>query len=339
MKTRLRAFILASLALAGATAFAQPTITATGINPQIGETVNVYSGAFQNPGGGGANQTWNLSALAGSPGELYTCVSPSSTTNASSFPNANVAVVAAAAGTRYYATSASALTSWGAVTPSSVFPNSNAEDIVRFPFTNGNTYTDSWASQYTTSVVTYRSGTTTVTADGYGTLTTPAGTFTNVLRVHFVQVYQDSIDFGGNPFIVDYTNDQYMWYKEGIHQQLATVYTLTSTSGLNASGASYFSAGPVAIYNAADLDGSVTLYPNPASDQVTVELELAQNKDVQMLVFNAVGQQVQQLEAGKRGLGVSRLTLDVDQMSEGIYFAKVMLNGQAAATKRFVVAR
>jgi Secretion system C-terminal sorting domain len=338
MKTRLSLIIFTALLLNCLDAFSQPTITATGINPVLGESVNIYFGSYQSPGNAGANQTWDFTALAGSTGELNSCISSASTANASSFPNSNVALSSSPASMRYYRTTSAALENHGTWVGNVLTPFSDPEDLVRFPFTSGNSFTDTWSGTYTTSYQIFRKGTTSVTADAFGTITTPAGTFTNVLRVHFVQAYQDSFNFGA-PFVITFNNDEYMWYQEGFHNQVATTFALTSSSGLNATGASYSSTGPVAMVNTTDLVASANLFPNPAADHMTLELELPLSQDVGVRVFNSLGQQVNAIEATKGNPGINRFEVAVDQLSEGIYFAKITVNGQTSSTKRFVVAR
>src|SRR5687767_6662699 len=69
----------------------QPVLTATGINPVIGNTFTSNSTNYVSPGSPGANQTWDLSSmLAGSP-TVGTAIAPASTPYASSFPMAIIA--------------------------------------------------------------------------------------------------------------------------------------------------------------------------------------------------------------------------------------------------------
>lgn len=340
MKTTRGILLLVSLALTCPTSWAQPTVTATGMNPVVGESVTSYVGSYIHPGNAGANQNWDFTALAGSPGEVYSCVPSSSTANGSSFPNSNVALVTGSNSARYYSTSGSALTNHGAFANNVVVALSDAEDFLRYPFTLGNSFMDTWSGQFVNAGYTYyRSGTVTVTADAYGTIITPAGTFTNVLRVHLYEVYQDSANLFGTPFIVDYTNDEYMWYQEGFHYQVATTGILTSVPGSVYSYATYASSGAVTLEDAAGDATSSQLFPNPASEHVVISVALTESHAVGVELYTAMGQHVQALEAVPYGVGAHRLQLDVDGLPEGVYFAKVMLDGHAAETMRLVVAR
>lgn len=319
--------------------FAQPTLTANGVNPQLGETIYGYLGSYVSPGGSGANQNWDFTALAGASGELYSAVLPSATAYASTFPNSNLVLTnAGQTSMRYFGLTSTSMDLQGAYTGVTLFPNSDPEIILRYPFTMGSTSTDNWAGTYTTSALTYRSGITTVTADAYGTMVTPAGTFTNCLRVHMIEDYQDSLNFG-SPFVITYYNDQYIWFQEGFHYFVASTFTLTSSSGLNSSGASYFSAGPVGI-DPTQLDGAtVQLYPNPATDQVTLALDLPTQKSVEVHIYNSSGQVVQTLAPKALDRGLNELALAINELPNGIYFCKISQSGHEVSTKRLVVNR
>src|SRR5690606_15577654 len=69
------------------------------------------------------------------------------------------------------------------------------EEVMHFPFTYNDTYSDNTlcTSSLGSGVELVRSGTTTVTADAYGTLKTPLGTYPNTLRILTNQVYEDVI--------------------------------------------------------------------------------------------------------------------------------------------------
>lgn len=319
---------------------AQPTLTAAGINSVIGEsfTLNSYTSATVSPGNAGASQTWDLSSMSGTSGGLTNVVNPSSTPNGTSFPSSNIAWSNAGGSVSYLKTSATALQFYGGLSGTTVMSYSNPEDFLHFPFAYTNTFSDPWAVQFLSGGYTfYRTGTTTVTADSYGTLITPNGTYSNIMRVHYVQVYQDSA-YIGTPYIITYNNDEYIWYKEGTHVQIATVYTLTSSAGGPYTGGSY-ATGSVGIDNSTDLIRSSNLFPNPASDKVTIDFTLTENQKVEVRLFNSVGQQVEINKIAEGIQGDNTLQLDIANLPEGIYFAQIILNGNIAATERFVIVK
>lgn len=211
------------------------------------------------------------------------------------------------------------------------------EDLMRYPCAYNSSYTDTWATNFVSNGYNfYRRGTTTVTADGYETLITPNGTYTNVMRIHFIQIYKDSA-YIGTPYVINYTNDQYMWYKEGINTQLATIFTLNTSLGNPYTGGTYLT-GNVEINDSQEFLISSNLHPNPATDKATIEYTLTKNQKVDIRLINSLGQQVKK-DYNTEGLqGNNVVNLEVSDLPNGIYFSQIYVEGNLAASKRFVCA-
>ncbi len=338
MKKKLLNLMAGCMALIGSVSIAQPTLTATGINPVLSESLTYFNANYVSPGSSGASQTWNLSTMSGTSGGLITIVTPASTTNGSNFSSSTVAAENVSSGTdSYYKTSATALQNSGIDAGGTLITYSNFEDYLHFPFSFSNSYTDTWAAQFFSGYQFWRTGATTVTADSYGTLITPNGTYTNVMRTHFVQVYQDSA-YPGFPYVITYNNDQYFWYKEGVHLPIAAVYNLTSSSGGPYTGG-YYRSGAVGINEVQNYISSSSVFPNPAVDIVTINIELTENKKIDVKLFNSLGQQMEVNETSDGFQGLNTIQLNVATLPVGIYFAQVLIEGNIAVTKRFIVNR
>lgn len=338
-KTLLNLFT-GSLLLTCSVSIAQPTLSGTGTNPVIGESTTYTGTSYFSAGPSGASQTWNFATYTGTPSTPSNVVTVGSTPSGSSFPSANIAInTGGGAPYSYQKTSATAYQNYGNVASSGVVMSySNPEDYLRFPFTYLNTYIDPWATTFVNAGYTfYRTGTTTITADGYGTLITAAGTFTNVTRVHMVQDYQDSAYFG-TPYVITYLNDEYFWYVNGTHAALAATFDFTSSAGSPVQG-SFFLGTAVGIDDINASLSNVNLFPNPATDHLTVDFTLTENKAVQVQVFNAIGQEMEISQYGDGMTGSNTIRLNVTDLPEGIYYAQIMLDGNIAATKRFVIAK
>lgn len=341
MKKSVQLFFGAIL-FASANIVAQPTLTASGSNMVVGDQLVQSTADGVSPGTAGASQTWNLASMTTAGTETISVVAPGSTTNGSSYPSANVAAQTASA-TGYYNANSSSFQNYGAVAGGVTITYSNPEDLMHYPFTYNNTYNDAWGGQFTASGFTvYRAGTTTVTADGYGTVTTPSGTYPNSLRVHLQQSYQDSSNIFGTVVLNTYTNDQYMWFDNSRHLAVASVYTLTTVLNGGApsasSGGTYFGA-PVGIQHHDAAGASVRLYPNPASSAVSVNVELAQGQPVELKVFNSLGEETGTAVSGTGVQGENMYRLDISKYNEGIYFVQAWINGTLSTTRRFVVSR
>ena len=317
---------------------AQPTLTASGINPVLNDIINQVNGGYVSPGSSGASQTWDLSTMTTGAATPSAFIAASSTPNASSFPAANLAI-SSGGSYAYYTTTSSAWQNAGVVSSNGVVMSYfNREDLLRFPFSYTNTYTDTWATTFVSGGYTYyRTGITTVTADSYGTLMTPAGTFSNVMRVHFFQDYQDSTMVGGSPFIITYENDEYMWYLNGNHNPIALVYDLSVNGGTGVQAGVYMTGVLGVEENSALV--SYELFPNPVSSNLNIHLTLEQKKNISIFLYNAVGAQVGIPVTGEATHGENSYCVSVEDMPPGIYCAEVMLDGIPVSTRNFVVNR
>lgn len=308
------------------------TLTATGCNPVVGQTYDrVFTGAFSQ-GSAGTNQTWNISSLTGT-NSSANVVTVGSTPNGSNHPLANLSFEEGTNYT-YMKTSSTAFQMYG-IEVSISFVYSNPEDLLRFPFSYPNTYTDTWAAIFTSGVTFNRKGSTTVTADGTGTLITPSGTYTNVLRLHSVQTYSDSADLGGTPYIITYNNDQYFWYKDGIHFPLASTYNLTSSASSPSTGG-YYTDVQVGILENEFLAKNLSVIPNPARNNISVSYSLEKNSQVTISILNSIGEEVLINQTFENLIGNHLLNIDISTLKKGIYFIRILAN-EELATKKLII--
>ncbi|MEO5641990.1 MAG: T9SS type A sorting domain-containing protein [Bacteroidia bacterium] len=319
-----------------ATLAAQPVLTAAGIMPVVGNVLSTTNGGYVNPGPAGANQTWNL-AFANGGASTSTGVTPGSTPYAANFPQSTVSLPGGGAYV-YYKGTAAAWQNCGLVDPNGVvLAYSDFEDILHFPFTYTNTYTDTWATTFVSSSTTYyRSGTTTVTADAYGTLTTPDGTFTNVTRVHFYQVYSDSANMQSQPVILEYENDEYMWYLNGNHSVIAAVYILTPDFTSTIMGGFYMNNVVSGVNDFSALT-ALSLAPNPANDVANFNIELNEAKELNVTIYNYAGQEIGKSITTAGFVGENKIAFSVAELAAGSYFAIVSLDGVQASSQKIVV--
>lgn len=328
-KIYLLSFLITGFCL---TASKAQTLTATGCNPTIGEVYNrVLTNSFSQ-GSSGTGQTWNISTLTGTSSSA-TVVSVGSTPNGSNHPLTNIAFYDGANYT-YYKTSSTAYQLYGIEASVSIV-YSNPEDFMRYPFSYSNTYTDTWAATFTSGVFFNRKGSTTLTADGTGTLITPNGTITNVIRVHSVQIYSDSADLGGTPYVITYNNDQYFWYKDGIHFPLASTYNFTSSASAPTTGGFYTDL-PIGIKENTLLSDDVVLTPNPANENVLVSYLLEKNSAIKLAVINVIGEEVYVYNSSQNLIGKQSINIDLSHLDKGVYFVRIQAEGESV-TKKLIV--
>lgn len=80
----------------------------------------------------------------------------------------------------------------------------------------------------------------------------------------------------------------------------------------------------------------ISLFPNPVKDLMKVDFTLAETAQLQVEVFNATGQRVQQLGVATYGAGRNQINIDAAQLSSGMYFLR-MFNADRELNRRFIV--
>jgi len=85
---------------------------------------------------------------------------------------------------------------------------------------------------------------------------------------------------------------------------------------------------------AASNDGTfaVTLFPNPASSSLTVQMSVTETAEIQAELLNLLGQPVKSLPMGVRAAGVHSLAIDTDALPSGTYFIRIRA-GNASVVK------
>ena len=85
-----------------------------------------------------------------------------------------------------------------------------------------------------------------------------------------------------------------------------------------------------------NIPGIGSAYPNPARSQVHFDLQANGNENINVTVYNLLGQEVKsQLVNGSQ----SRISIAVDDLQPGIYFCSFQVNNEAVRTEKFIVKR
>ena len=342
-------FTILILAIAIANTFAQITITPT-YNPAVGDrfvyravdTTNVQ------PGGSGANQTWNFSSInAANDSTVLTYVLPSGTPYASSYPTANVTQYQAAASAyTYYQTSSSQILNLGTALPSSTVVNSNPQTVMQYPFTYNTNFTDNFQAQFASSGGTvYRRGTITVTGDAYGTITLPTGTFNNALRVKQLQTIVDSMVVSGFGLVTTTTLTTYSWFSGANKFPL---FQITNTSVVSIGGTTYGKIvtltknQPVGISQiSTEVPSEFSLkqnYPNPFNPATKISFAVPKTGIVTLAVYDNLGREVKNLVNGELSAGTYVADFDGTGLTSGVYYYRLS-SGNYSDTKRMTIVK
>jgi len=78
--------------------------------------------------------------------------------------------------------------------------------------------------------------------------------------------------------------------------------------------------------------GAISMYPNPATNEVFFELSSVQGASVDLELVNSLGQRLQQMSAGTS----NRVSMDVSGYATGIYFVTIKAGG-LSQTKKLVI--
>lgn len=207
-----------------ASVLAQPVLTRDLIY-QRGETFTVIDANVENvqPGPGGANQTWDLSAATrgtASNDFTLTWIDPSEAPGSSMFPDANLAEKQTTEqGDNYlfYQDTGSELLLIGLDTLAGTGTYDNVATQFVYPTSFNGSWNDTWSGQLQLqneafgTVIADRSGEQTVTYDGYGTIITPAGTYQNVVRLRSTLYVRDAFSVSGIDVISEVTTENWVW--------------------------------------------------------------------------------------------------------------------------------
>ncbi len=81
------------------------------------------------------------------------------------------------------------------------------------------------------------------------------------------------------------------------------------------------------------------VWPNPFNPSTQIAFELAQAAQVNLCVYNLLGQEVARLAEGRMTAGEHRVTFQADQQASGLYLATLVVDGQRVGVQKLVLAR
>ena len=79
----------------------------------------------------------------------------------------------------------------------------------------------------------------------------------------------------------------------------------------------------------------INIYPNPASDEVQIDLSMYQGKKVDLYFFNDLGQMMMQKQVEK--IGKEPITIDITALVNGQYQVHIAVEGKRSQSKNLIV--
>lgn len=349
MKSKIFTTLLASLV--GMTlAQAQPSIpgsafpaAGTSFKLTLADTAGVQAGA------GGTATTWNFSTLNPNGAFQYdTFFTPSATRYGALFPSADVALHEVGPTTNYFVyyqnDGANGFYKRIAnVQPDTVIYSDPANEFP-YPLSFNNNYNDTYYAHYHAgSGFSTMAGTVNGVVDGYGTLTTPAGTFYNVVRLHAHRVEHDTVQVGANSYPVLADFEYYTWYQDSAYFPILTIGTTNVTSAVinrHAKSVGYragYNTSPSGVNDVTNAAKEFIICPNPATDKVHMIFDAGNGGSTEISLYDMTGRLVQQSSL-LSAEGVQSTVLSTADLPAGIYEVKV-LNAAGIHTQKLEITR
>lgn len=274
---------------------------------------------------GGTGQTWDLSGLTRVYNDTVGFTSPSGLPYTPFFPGSNLAAVDINANTySYFTSNSNGIYVNGFVSDvGSVFSFNPSLLYVPVPFSYGSTRNSSARLVVDTlfSGTNYRYASTiqsSFIADGSGTLITPTGTYTSVIRLKETSLSLDTIYtilFGNYIPLTNFAsqNTTYRFIKPGFQPSLvASIYA--DSLGQFATSAEYFDGQSVSVPTLSEKN--FTVYPNPADKAVFFDMKVISPSN--LTVFDETGKVVY---TGLLNGGLN--SIDVQAFAEGAYLYRI----------------
>jgi len=322
--------------------YAQPSITYEHA-PKIGDVFyNAYFETPVDPGPGGANQTWDFADVTSTSTDQINVISPSGTPFVNLFPEANITFYFENENGEIYSyadLSSTEFLSWGtgvvADTGNIIMHNSDPEKQMEFPFSYQDSFTDDFYVPFEAMGFTiHRRGTSTVTADAWGSIHTPETTYNNVLRVKNESTIIDSM-WMGNIFFVTTTSSStdYTWYTGDDGYPVFTVNISQSEQSTDTTGS--YKTVTQSVWETTNNLNNIQIYPNPATNNLFVSIPSSNEGDLNISLIDLTGKEL--ISRNSDLITQNNLIhLDLSGISPGIYFLRVS-NERNTITKKVIV--
>ena len=314
-----------------------PTLTAAG-NPVFGTSSTLYTTAINtvtNPGASGANITWDFANITPNASQKIDFINSTQTPYGAQFPNTiavayadNLQLPSATISYEFWNSQGVALNRKGLANPLGITVDyTDSKQMLSFPFTYNNTFNDTFSANYIAQGTNVSEvGTRNIIADGYGTLILPYGTVNNVLRVHTTETYTQTIPSFPNP--LNYTVDTYAWYRGDWNFPVFTIITEDlDVSPQTVSVAYYTQFIPTGTNGGINKPNfSLNAFPNPTADLATIKFNLPAVAQVNLSLYNPMGQLVDVLLNDKLS-GQQAASINLANYPRGIYIAELSVDG------------
>lgn len=297
---------------------AQPNLTAGQYAVQFGdhfEFRQFYSAIWPTSG---MNVTWNYANEDGLVWGIKDGLDPATAPGASLFPTATACLQASFV-SEFLRSGPEAEEYMGYYAgPTEYGICSDPRTQLVYPFTYGNSFTDSLECYENGPSPRTRTGSVTVTCTAYGTLILPTGTFPDCLLLHQVWSYVDDYGFADLGYSIGET---YSIVHTGIGQPLlsrtTSTYTIGGGSIDNASGL-MLDALNTGVVSVPEQVAGLVVYPNPTTNVLNIATELTEQADVTLFALDG-----REVIRSRLRSDQQLHTLSMDELPAGAYVLRV----------------
>ncbi|REC47245.1 T9SS type A sorting domain-containing protein [Chryseobacterium pennipullorum] len=282
------------------------------------------------PGPSGANVSWDFSQYSSATTTSQTMYNCPGNSNCLDFDGANKMIGSDNGNSySYLLYSNNELSTIGSKSTSTsgttLYTFDNPKLELKFPVTYLQSFTDSWTG-YSTPSGTSETGNHTVTVDAYGTLKTPLGIFPNTLRTKRIVNVTNNVT--GSPLTTSVI-EIYTWISSEYSGALLTIgFADTTISGYPTIHTRSLSYGKnILTLGTKDLlvDKQIDMYPNPASDYVTIKNG---DKATKIEINNTEGRKIYESNnAGK---------VDLSGFPSGVYYLTLSFKDGKTQTRKII---
>ena len=129
--------------------------------------------------------------------------------------------------------------------------------------------------------------------------------------------------------------DPMTWEMLPIGAELTVKYTFTERGGEPMTFEFYFKYDPVSVEENNNFVFS-NVYPNPAIDVVNFDLDMQNVASASVAIYNMMGQEVIRQNVN---VGESRLSINVSDLTDGVYFYSLIVNNKTVKTNKLVISK
>jgi len=322
-------YILGIIALFLTTSIlAQPTLDLSDLTPSIGDQFTHSLTQWVQMDDGGANQTWDYSNLTSDQSRTTEYIDPSTAPNINLFPEAthvSKTLELSQYGYSSYANNRSEIVGLLSQQGGAYQIYPNPRTLLEFPLAYNSAFQDTYALENVLggegSIIQY--GTVSASCDGYGTLIIPSGIYTDVVRVRYT--ITSTLEVILNSEVISSVNSTeiaYFFFAAGIPASLLTMVEYESDDGVTSTAANMYSGGVLNIENN-EIQSSLNVYPNPATDFAFVEFQLDNSQYVSASLFSLDGRVIEQYSAQNFSSGQNKIQLEIPAISSGVYLLQL----------------